>query len=575
MKEWFVDYIRRYWRRFIVILIVSLLAVLCGAALMYTSGYLISKAALRPENVLMIYVPIVAVRTFGIGRAVIQYIARLISHDATLRILSEMRIQLYKRLEPRALLIRSKVRTGNILGLLSDDIEHLQDVYLRTIFPSIVALSVYFIVIFSIGWFSLSFALIMAIYLFVLIILFPIISLWMTKKKSQKINRQRNHLYQNLTDAVLGVTDMMISGRSHEFIHQHEKEENEITKVTSTLHSMSRLREFMSQGIIGLIVVSMIVWSSGMVNTHQIPGTLIAAFVLVVFTLSEIFIPVSESIEKISQYQTSLKRLVETSHFETEESKNELDHIMNPDKVTIRLDHVYFRYDNESEWTIHDLNLSIKQGEKIALIGRSGAGKSSLIKLIYGALKPEKGLLTLNGIPATHFGEKMSDFVSVLNQTPYLFDTTIRNNIRLGDQLASEDEIKRAAKRAKLDEYIDSLPLGYQSVVDEMGENFSGGQRQRLALARVLLQNTSIVLMDEPTVGLDPSTEKDLLDTMFEAMKGKTLIWVTHHLVGADKMDKVIFIEDGKIEMQGHHRELMSKNERYRRLYQLDVPYQL
>ncbi|MFD2617068.1 thiol reductant ABC exporter subunit CydC [Terrilactibacillus laevilacticus] len=575
MKEWFIDYIKRYWRRFIVIVIVSILAVLCGAALMFTSGYLISKAALRPENVLMIYVPIVAVRTFGIGRAAIQYIARLTSHDATLRILSEMRIQLYKILEPRALFIRSKVRTGNILGLLSDDIEHLQDIYLRTIFPSIVALSVYFIVIFSLGWFSIPFALIMAIYLFILIVFFPLVSLWITKRKSQEINHQRNHLYQSLTDAVLGVSDLMISGRSKAFIRNHEMDETEITKIESSLHSMSQVREFISQGIIGLIVISMIVWSSGMANTHQIPGTLIAAFVLVVFTLGEIFIPISESTEKISQYQTSLDRLQETSHFETEDSKNEIENVSLHQKVTICLDHVHFRHDNESDWAINDLSLTIKQGEKIAIIGRSGAGKSSLIKLIYGALQPERGTITLNGIPANHFGDKMSKMISVLNQTPYLFDTTIRNNIRLGHQQASDEDIKRAAKQAKLDEYIESLPLGYQSAVDEMGENFSGGQRQRLALARVLLQNTPIVLMDEPTVGLDPSTEKELLETIFEAMKGKTLIWVTHHLVGADKMDKVIFMEQGKIEMQGHHRELMNQFERYRRLYQLDVPYQL
>lgn len=178
----------------------------------------------------------------------------------------------------------------------------------------------------------------------------------------------------------------------------------------------------------------------------------------------------------------------------------------------------------------------------------------------------------INGIAAAAYGDNIPSIIAVLNQSPHLFDTTVANNIRMGDPKASEQAIKEAGALAKMDTLISSLPEGYNTFVREAGQRFSGGERQRIALARILLQNTPVVILDEPTVGLDPSTERNLLQTMFEAMDGKSLIWVTHHLVGAEQMDEVIFMENGSVEMRGTHAELMEKEPRYRRLYELDRP---
>lgn len=580
-EGWLLPYVRTYWGRFLIIIALGCLTLLTASMLMFTSGFLISKAALRPENILMVYVPIVLVRTFGIGRAVVHYVERLVSHDAVLRIVALMRTRLYRILEPQALFISSRFRTGDMLGVLSDDIQYLQDVYLRTVFPSVVALVMYIGSIAALGWFDVRFALFMALYVFILVAVLPWVSLLLTKAKSRLSKQQRSGLYTRLTDAVLGMSDWVISGRQSQFLAAYEAEEREAARVNGQLKRWARWRQLIGQAVIGLSVITMTVWAAREYAGEHIPATLIAAFVLVVFPIMDAFMPVSDAIEKIPSYQTSLQRLHEIEAAAGEYGGNgsaaagiSLEEVrrLAASDVHLKVQNVSFRYDDASPWSLQDVSLDLPQGKRIAIIGRSGAGKSTLLKLIEGALAPSAGTVSLSGVDASAIGKRMPQLVSVLNQSPHLFDTTVANNIRLGDRDAEDDQIRRAAAQVKLDRLIESLPLGYRTPMHETGQRFSGGERQRIALARVLLQNNPVVVLDEPTVGLDPRTEKDLLATILETMQGKSLIWVTHHLVGAEHMDEIIFMEHGRIEMRGSHAELMAASERYRNLYRLDRP---
>ncbi|MEC0242111.1 thiol reductant ABC exporter subunit CydC [Paenibacillus dokdonensis] len=579
-ESWLRPYVRTYRGRFLIIIALGCLTLLTASMLMFTSGFLISKAALRPENILMVYVPIVLVRTFGIGRAAVHYVERLVSHDAVLRIVSLMRTRLYRILEPQALFISSRFRTGDVLGVLSDDIQYLQDVYLRTVFPSVVALVMYIASIAALGWFDIKFAVFMALYIFILVAVLPWVSLLITKAKSRLSKQQRSGLYSKLTDAVLGMSDWVISGRQSHFLAAYEADEREAARVNSQLKSWARWRQLIGQVVIGLSVISMVVWAAREYAGGHIPATLIAAFVLVMFPIMDAFMPVSEAIEKIPSYQSSLQRLRDIGRTAgadgTEENVSRVSaeevRRMAASDVHLTVQNVSFRYDGASPWSLQDVSLDLPQGKRIAIIGRSGAGKSTLLKLIEGALAPSSGTVRLNGMDAFAIGDQMPQAVSVLNQSPHLFDTTVANNIRLGDRDAEDEDIRRAAGQVKLDQLIESLPLGYKTPMHETGQRFSGGERQRIALARVLLQNNPVVILDEPTVGLDPRTENDLLATILDTMMGKSLVWVTHHLVGAEHMDEIIFMENGRIEMRGSHAELMATSERYRNLYRLDRP---
>lgn len=582
---WFAPYSSAYFWRFVLIVLLGALTVFSASSLMYTSGFLISKASIPPENILMIYVPIVGVRTFGTSRAVIHYVERLVGHDTILRILSKMRVRLYNLLEPQALLLSSRFRTGDLLGMLADDIEHLQNVYLRTVFPSIIALLIYGAAVIALGTFDWAFALLMGLYMLVLVAVLPLISLLLTQKRQREVKQQRNRLYQKLTDAVLGLGDWVISGRQRQFVDTYEADEQAVARTDSALRRWARLRMFIGQAVVGLGVLSLLYWAGGQYADGAMAGTLIAAFVLVVFPVADAFLPVSEAVERIPQYRNSLERLegvnaaagtapLAVDAAGAAEAAAAVGAIQASGQACIALKSAGYRYAAGHDFAVQGLDLALPQGRKVAVIGRSGAGKSTLLKLVQGVIAPTSGSVTINGLDAAAYGERIPQLIAVLNQSPHLFDTTVANNIRLGDPGASDAAVRQAAELAKLDALISSLPEGYDTPVREAGQRFSGGERQRIALARILLQNTPVVVLDEPTVGLDPRTERELLATMFEAMAGKTLIWVTHHLVGAEQMDEVIFMENGQVEMRGTHAELLATQPRYRKLYELDRPGQ-
>lgn len=579
-EPWITPYFRMYSGRFALYLILGVMTLLAASMLMFTSGFLISKSATMPYNVLLVYVPIVGVRAFGIGRAVIHYVERLVGHDAVLRILSKMRVRLYRILEPQALFIRSRYRTGDILGALADDIEQLQNVYIRTVFPSLIALVLYAAAVIALGFFDWTFALLIALYIFVLVAVLPYISLKLTRRMDTEVKRERNGLYQKLTDAVMGIGDWVISGRSDDFLREYERDEAAVMRKERKLRSWARWRMLIGQLVVGLAVVSMIYWAGGQAADGRIDYTLIAAFVLVIFPLADAFLPVSEAVQRLPEYRESLNRLDRISGGGHAGGDGGGDNSISPETIAkaassahLKLERVRFAYGAEDGNSVDGVTLDIPQGKRVAVIGRSGAGKSTLLKLIQGAIAPSEGAVTINGMPAADFGDDgIPRIISVLNQSPHLFDTTVANNIRLGRPDAEMEEIARAAEQAQLGELVAGLPRGLDTPMRETGQRFSGGERQRVALARVLLQNTPVLILDEPTVGLDPRTERELLSTIFRSTAGKTLVWVTHHLVGAEEMDEIIFMEHGRILMRGTHAELMEREPRYRNLYHLDRP---
>ncbi|MEK4654160.1 thiol reductant ABC exporter subunit CydC [Niallia sp. FSL W8-0954] len=569
-NKWISPFLKANSGRIVLILLLSVLALLTAAMLTFTSGYLISKSAIPVENILMVYVPIVGVRTFGISRAVLSYLEKLAGHHTVLRILSKMRIKLYQILEPQALFLKSRFKVGDMLGILSDDIEKLQNIYLRTIFPTFATSVLYILVVCAIGILDIPFAILMAIYLGLLLFVFPILSLVLMRENQREFKQKRNGLYQKLTDCILGISDWVISGRSKSFIEEYEKEEAIVAQINYKLVQFTRWRNFASQAVAALIILSLVFWSSKQYIDGAIPVTLIAAIILVALPILDAFLVVSDAFEKLPAYQDSLARL---NKLNVPEQKNErVRPILDTDIVNIQVDQISYQYEKEQTLSLSNVSLDIPQGKKIAIIGRSGAGKSTLLKLIQGVIQPTTGRVTYNGETSASFHAETSSIISVLNQTPHLFATTLRNNILLGVEEASDEELIKAIKAAQLEELISSLPNGLDTFMEETGQRFSGGERQRVALARILLQKTPIVIMDEPNASLDPKTEKALLKTIFTTLEGKTIIWITHHLVGVEEMDEIIFMDQGEIVLRGSHQELLATSSRYQQLYALDHP---
>lgn len=561
---WVKPYLQRYKAPLMLAIFLGFCTFFSAGALMFNSGYLISKSASLPENILLVYVPIVLTRAFGVSRPVFRYIERLTSHNWVLKMTSKLRRKLYHTLEKDAMVFKQKYRMGDILGLLAEDIQYIQNLYLRTIFPLIIALILYAFIVIAVGVFSIFFALYLALLLFILVIVLPVWSVVVNGARQEREKTLKTELYTDLTDNVLGVADWIFSQRGVEYVDTHLQVEQELYQVQDQKRLFNRRVQVLFQLIYSFIVIGLIVWTSQrFVGNHGGAANWIAAFVLSAFPVVDAFVVLPEAMQESNVYKDSINRLNALDETPDEAPKN-----IEVTDTRIQVEDLSFSYDYHL--VLDRLDLTIEPGEKIAILGKSGSGKSTLASLIRGDLKPQNGLLTLGGVPTYQFGDAMSHYISVIQQAPYLFHTTILNNVRMANTNKSEEEVWQVLERVGLKKLVEQLPEGLHTMVDEAGLRFSGGERHRMALARILLQDTPIVLLDEPTVGLDPLTEQALIDTFFSQLQDKTVIWITHHLQGIEIMDRVIFIEDGRLEMSGTPADLAQNNARFQQLKAID-----
>ncbi|WP_420999891.1 thiol reductant ABC exporter subunit CydC [Carnobacterium maltaromaticum] len=580
---WVKPYLTKYRKLLYLVLFLGFMTLFCGSALMFTSGFLISKSASMGisirngsnENIMLVYVPIVLTRAFGIGRPSFRYVERLTSHNWVLKMTSDLRVKLYRSLEKDAIFFKGKYKTGDILAVLAEDIEHIQNLYLRTIFPTLISWGIYVVVVIALGFFSIPFAIMMLIMLAVVTILLPLVSLLVNGARMYSQKTARTGLYNKLTDAVLGVGDWLFSGRKSDFIASYEGNEFDVRKDDAKIKQFDRTRDFIVQLIFALIALVVLTWTSMIFQgEHGGAANWIGAFVLAIFPLIDAFAPVPSAVSELTIYEDSVKRMNALPVVEeTEVSPATLAAIKELETESFKellIDDVCFSYEQDQKQILENVTLRIPTGKKIAILGKSGAGKSTLGKLIRGDLKPQQGRVLLNNVSTYQLQDTVANWIGVINQNPYLFNTTVLNNVRLGNITATDEEVIAALYQVGLGEMLAALPDGFHTIVEEAGGRFSGGERQRLALARILLQDAPIVLLDEPTVGLDPITEQVLLDVLFNVLSDKTIIWITHHLQGVDQMDQVVFIESGKIEIEGTPKELLANNKRYQTLYHLD-----
>jgi ATP-binding cassette subfamily C protein CydC len=535
---------------------------------MFTAGYTIDKAATHPYNILLIYVPIVLTRGFGIGRPVFKYVERLRSHNWVLKIVSDLRTRLYKTLESDATFFQEHHKTGDIMGILSEDLNHLEDLYLRTVFPTVIAYIVALVASIGMGIFDPLFGLFVLLLCAVEIVLVPLMSVAIEAARRERQKALKSNLYTKLTDNVLGVDDWVISGRQKDFKDLSASTIAELDRSKNKSKAFRRYRDFVLQFIFALIMVVMLIFTNLHMTGNQEQANFTAAVVLAALQLSDTFIPVSQGFEEWPQYRDSILRLNNVTPVERK-LPEQVD--LDPADFTgIDLENVSFEYASDSPILIKDFSQKIDKGEKIALLGPSGIGKTTILQLILGDLIPQKGSITVNDMDVQKIQDHRERIFSVLNQNPFLFNTSVMNNVRLGNEDKTDAEVKKALERVGLKDLLDSLPEKYNTSVGENGSRFSGGEQERIALARILLQDAPVVLLDEPTVGLDPITENDLLETFFDVLKDKTIIWVTHHLQGVKHVDHVVFVTDEGIEMQGAPKDLYQTNEHFKELYQMD-----
>ena len=575
-KTWVAPYLARHRLQLGVAIILGITAGAFACALMVTSGYLVSASAAHPDSILLLFVPLILVRVFGVGKPVIAYIERLASHDWVLRMTSDLRRRLYLSLERTA---GANRQVGDVMGALSEDIGHLQNLYLRSVFPLIVGGALYLMAAVCLGAIDLRMGLFFAAGCGVAAIIAPAVSLWAGAERERDRKQAKRDLYTELADNVLGIADWTCSGRRQDYLARHLDLQQRSSACEIAARRFDRRRDLLVQASFGCVAFAILLWAAGRFGEQPAAvsdaANWIAAFCLGFFPLTDEFSQLPGAAVEGAGHLGALEHLASvasTSGAPADRAPMQEAAPCAPvgSKPAIALQDAAFRYPDAPADALDAIGLSIPHGQHIAILGRSGAGKSTLKALIHGDLSPTRGSIEIDGAPSCSLGEQMPRIMSVVHQDPYLFGTTLYDNLCVGRASATREEALDALDKVGLSNLVSSLPQGIDTMVDEGGLRFSGGERHRIALARILLADAPIVMLDEPFAGLDPVTESKLLATLLDVFADKTLIMITHHLKGIEHMDRVVFLENGSIALDGAPVDLKHTSARYRDLVAFD-----
>lgn len=559
---WVLPLLKKHRKAFLLALALSVGVFIFASALMFTSGYMISLAAAIPLTVLALHVPSIFVRIFGIGKPLLRYAERLVSHDWVLRMTSQMRQKLYDVLNSQAVVSRPSKTLGQVIELLTEDIGHVQNVILRSILPLLSAWLLCLIIFVVSGILSLEFLILMVVFLVVTAVAIPLLSASLNSLRIAKMQQLQHELYEDVTDNIYGIADWVLSDRKDDYLAHSNTNFRQRQKLQDEISRFNRRCDIILQVLFGLLASGVLVWASlvfgsgelqtsavqaiasvGSENSPAYAANWIAAFVLCIFPLMEAFAPLPRAAMDYKRQIGTLEHLNDLSSSQGPrcDTQAQGNHAKIKPAISttpnIDVQNVFFSYSERKPFLLKDISLSVPYSQKIAILGRSGVGKSTLISLLYGELKPSSGSICIGGMTPDSKTYAMSEVIGMVQQYPQLLKGTLRDNLLIGNPSASDAELIDALCKVGLD-------IGLDAIVSESGVNFSGGERHRIALARILLADQSIVILDEPFTGLDPKTEKLLLDSFLDALSEKTVIVVTHHLTNIHRFDRVIFIQE-------------------------------
>jgi ATP-binding cassette subfamily C protein CydC len=557
---------RRYWSWMALGALISTLAVLANVGLMAVAGWFIAAMAMAgAAGVLMNYfLPAALIRLFAILRTGGRYLERLVTHEATFRLLSELRVWFYQRIEPLAPARLQLYRSGDLLGRIQADIDTLHNAYLRLLVPILVAVSGVLVVATVLCLYSRWVALLVLALLLLTGVAVPLVMRRAGERSGALVVETRSELRTAVIDGVQGMGELRVYGAAQ---RQVQKIESLTRRLSAEQIRLSRLSGI-SEGAVGLCA-SLAMW-----GTVLITVALIGRGALQPLDLPMLALLVLASFEAVGPLPLAFQRLGETFAaarrvFELVDAQPQVAAVRTPSPrprdsgLTMR--GVRMRYDAQDPWALDGLDLDLAAGRCVAVVGPSGAGKSSIVRLALRFWEYQKGEVRLGGHDLRSYQpEDVRSLIAVVSQDTHLFHTTILENLRVAAPEADQQAIVRATGAAQIHDFIAALPDGYHTHVGEAGVRLSGGQARRIAIARALLKDAPILLLDEPTENLDPQTERAVFEAIDRLMAGRTVLLITHKLaVLQNRVDEVLVLEGGRVVERGTHAELVRLGGRY------------
>ncbi|MFF9021632.1 thiol reductant ABC exporter subunit CydD [Streptomyces eurythermus] len=541
-------------------LVLGSLALGSAVGLMATSGWLISRASQQPP-VLYLMVAVTATRAFGIGRAVFRYAERLVSHDAVLRMLADTRVAVYRRLERLAPAGLRGTRRGDLLTRLVADVDAFQDYWLRWLLPAGVAVAVSAASVGFTAWLLPEAGAVLAAGLLAAGAGVPLLTAAVARRTERRLAPARGVLATRVTDLLTGTAELTVAGALPARTDAARRADRTLTGIAARAAAVTGLGDGLTALVSGLTVTATALFGAQAVAAGRLGGVAMAVVVLTPLAAFEAVLGLPLAVRHRQRVRRSAARVYEI--LDAAEPVREPER-PRPAPVTpfpVVLKGVAARYEGQRGEALAGLDLTLERGRRIAVVGASGSGKTTLAQVLLRFLDPRAGSYTLAGVDACAVaGDDVRRLVGLCAQDAHLFDSSVRENLLLARKDASEAELRAALARARLLDWVQSLPDGLDTLVGEHGARLSGGQRQRLALARALLAGFPVLVLDEPAEHLDLATADAMTADLLAATEGRTTLLITHRLAGLDAVDEVIVLDAGRVVQRGPYRRLLAED---------------
>ncbi|MFU0869873.1 heme ABC transporter ATP-binding protein/permease CydC [Kluyvera sichuanensis] len=544
--------------------VLAIITLLASIGLLTLSGWFLSASAVvgfAGAYTFNYMLPAAGVRGAAIIRTAGRYFERLVSHDATFRVLQHLRVFTFSKLLPLSPAGLARFRQGELLNRMVADVDTLDHLYLRVISPLVGALVVILVVTAGLSLLDVGLALTLGGIMLATLLVLPPLFYRAGKPTGEQLTSLRGQYRQQLTGWLQGQAELTIFNASQCYRKQMEQTELNWHDAQRRQSELTALSQALMLLIGGVAVVSMLWLAAGGVGSNSQPGALIALFVFCALAAFEALAPVTGAFQHLGQVIASALRISQIIEQQPEVTFPE-QAVARPQQVSLTLERVSFAYPQQAQPALNNLSLNIAAGQHIALLGRTGCGKSTLLQLLTRAWDPQQGEILLNGMPLTQFDEQtLRQTISLVPQRVHLFSATLRDNLLLAKPDASDEALSEVLRRTGLEKLLEDA--GLNSWLGEGGRQLSGGELRRLGIARALLHDAPLMMLDEPTEGLDATTESQVLELLADVMRHKTLLMVTHRLRGLARFNQIIVMDNGQIIEQGNHAELLAKQGRY------------
>ncbi|WP_460625051.1 thiol reductant ABC exporter subunit CydC, partial [Kitasatospora kifunensis] len=555
-------------RRFALAVLLGSLALGCAVALLATSGWLISKASQQPP-VLYLMMAVTSVRAFGVGRSFFRYCERLVSHDAVLRTLGSLRVTVYRRLERLAPTALPAFRRGDLLSRLVADVDAVQDWYLRWRLPAAVGVTVSLLASAALALLLPAAGLTLALGLLLAGLALPVLTARLCGRTERQQAPARGALAASVVDTCTGAAELTVAGALPARLGAVRAADERLTALAARSAATTALGAGLMALLTGLTVVGCAVVGVLGVRSGSLEGLCLAVVILTPLAAFEAVAGLPGAVQVRERSRAAAGRLTEV--FDTPDPVREpADPAPLPaDPFPLSVRGLRARWPGQEAYALDGVDLDLAAGRRIAVVGPSGSGKTTLAQVLLRLLDQGDGSVVLGAncpqaVDSRALdGDAVRTMIGLCAQDAHVFDSSLRENLRLARPLGTDADLRAALASARLLDWVDTLPEGLDTMVGEHGARLSGGQRQRLALARALLADFPLLILDEPAEHLDLPTADALTADLLTATEGRATLLITHRLAGlaAAGVDEIVVLDGGRVVERGSWEELTERQE--------------